>query len=569
MTKGHTPKTSNAAAQPPAVPPEGRRDYLAAHPFNLTKYPLQDNILVEQVMIPMRDGIRLAATVFRPNSQDPVPVIVTATPYGKDNYEQWSHFQDPPVGNVPGGGFYLGNLRVSDHTPFEAPDPGFWVPNGYAVVLVDLPGLGRSESSPESSPGPEARWWDTFDWLAKQLWSTGRFGMSGVSALCATQWIAAKDPAHPGLKAIIPWEGINETGPAGGYGGIAELVFPDWLAKVWIGPNISPLGKGPEGFIFDWKYDTSRIHVPALVCASFSDQELHTWDTFDAFSRLSSEHKWLYSHRRQKWGAFYGVPELELQKRFLDRFLKGDEHAMDSVSRVRLEVNTNRFEYKVVQTTEWPIPGTQYQQLFLDAGASKLSLNPPQTEATSTFASTPAGDSNNRAVFDFTFEKQTDLVGHMALNLFLEAEDTDDFDVFVGVEKLDRNGDEVYFFSASGGNANGPVTRGWLRASHRRLDEERSTRWRPVLARKPPEPFPANQVVEVSIALMPSGTTFAPGEKLRLVVQSWSAPGQWEGGETRQWGTIQKGRCRLHTGPRTASRLLVPVVDTACFVQGS
>ena len=60
---------------------------------------------------------------------------------------------------------------------------------------------------------------------------------------------------------------------------------------------------------------------------------------------------------------------------------------------------------------------------------------------------------------------------------------------------------------------------------------------------------------------MPSGTAFRAGEALRLVVQSWSTRGQWEGGETRQWGDIQTGRARLHTGPQHQARLLVPVVS--------
>jgi uncharacterized protein len=86
-----------------------------------------------------------------------------------------------------------------------------------------------------------------------------------------------------------------------------------------------------------------------------------------------------------------------------------------------------------------------------------------------------AADPTNRAVFDYTFTGETDLVGHMALSVFIEAEDVDDVDLFVGVEKLDRKGDEVYFFSAAGGNANGPVSRGWLRASKRELNAQRST----------------------------------------------------------------------------------------------
>jgi predicted acyl esterase len=547
----------------PSLSPEGEKNFLDDHPFDLVQTPLPAGVLVEQVTIPMRDGITLAATVYRPDGGAAVPAIATATPYGKDDHQQWHNFRDAPRGNVPGGGFYLGHVEVSDHTAFEAPDPGYWVPNGYAVVLVDLPGLGASGSNPQGTPGPEARWADTMAWLADQPWCTGNIGMSGVSALCATQWIAGKDPAPPQLKAIIPWEGINETGPAGGYGGIPETVFPAWIGAVWVGPNINHDAAGPEPFLFDWPYDTSAITVPALVCASFSDQELHTWDTFDAFTRLRSDHTWLFNHRRQKWGAFYGAEELALQKRFLDRFCKDDATAMDGVPAVRLEVNEDRTTYKVLTADTWPLPDTDYRSLHLDATAGTLGTGTATRAGTAEFAPTPVDDSANRAVFDHTFTEDTDLVGHMALKLFLEGVDTDDVDLFVGVEKLDRDGNTVYFFSASGGNANGPVTRGWLRASKRGLDTARSTEWRPVRDYGTDHRLQPGEVAEVDIPLMPSGTTFRAGETLRLVVQSWSTPGRWEGGETRQWGTHSTGSTRLHTGPDHPARLLVPVIPSS------
>ncbi|MBY0441227.1 MAG: hypothetical protein K2Q25_03700 [Mycobacteriaceae bacterium] len=220
------------------------------------------------------------------------------------------------------------------------------MPNGYSVVIVDLPGWGKSQSNPMATPGPEARWHHIMAWIAEQPWCTGNIGMSGVSALCATQWIAAKDPAPPQLKAIIAWEGINESGPGGGYGGIPETAFSEWMENVWLGPNVNPDSEGPEPYSKDWTFDSTKINVPALVCASFSDQELHTWDSFDAFTKIRSEHKWLYSHRRQKWGAYYGQTETELQKKFLDRFLKGRVDAMDGVAPVQLEINENRFPTK-------------------------------------------------------------------------------------------------------------------------------------------------------------------------------------------------------------------------------
>jgi uncharacterized protein len=73
-------------------------------------------------------------------------------------------------------------------------------------------------------------------------------------------------------------------------------------------------------------------------------------------------------------------------------------------------------------------------------------------------------------MFDLVFDEDTDAVGNSALRLFVETEDSTDADLIVGVEKLDADGNEVYCFSASGLNANGPVTRGWLRASKRALN---------------------------------------------------------------------------------------------------
>ncbi|MGU3432580.1 CocE/NonD family hydrolase [Actinomycetes bacterium M1A6_2h] len=565
MTDISSPSTASAMGTPPrpVLPPEGEQDFLQDYRFDLTKTVLPDDILVEQASIPMRDGVILAATVYRSADSDttPVPVVVTATPYGKDDFDQWKYFGPKPDGNVPGGAFYLGSLTVSDHTAFEAPDPGFWVPNGYAVVLIDLPGFGQSTSNPEHTPGPEARWWDAMQWLEEQPWSTGKLGMSGVSALCATQWIAAKDPAPPQLKAIIAWEGINEGGPAGGYGGIPEIAFPTWLQEVWFGANVNHAADGPEPALFGWPYDTSIISVPALICASFSDQELHTWDTFDAFTRIKSEHKWLFNHRRQKWGAYYGAEELALQKRFLDRFCKDDVSAMDGQPAVRLEINENRTGYKIIETDTWPVDGTEYTKLYLNAESRSLTESSTAADvSTVEIAPSPIDDPDNRAVFDYTFGEDTDLIGHMALTLSLEAIDTTDVDLFVGVEKLDTAGNEVYFFSSSGGNPNGPVTRGFLRASKRTLNAERSTPFRPVPDLATDVPLTIGEITTVQIPLMPSGTTFRAGETLRLIVQCWSSPGQWEGGETRVWDAHQDGRARLHTGGGLAGHLLIPVL---------
>ncbi|MBY0441228.1 MAG: hypothetical protein K2Q25_03705 [Mycobacteriaceae bacterium] len=110
----------------PTLPPEGQADYLDEYLFEVQTYPLGDDVLVEDVRIPMRDGIALGATVYRPSCGTAVPAITTATPYGKDRFDQTNNFREAPAGSVPGGGgSYVGQLRFSDQTPFEAPDPGF------------------------------------------------------------------------------------------------------------------------------------------------------------------------------------------------------------------------------------------------------------------------------------------------------------------------------------------------------------------------------------------------------------------------------------------------------------
>ena len=376
----------------------------------------------------------------------------------------------------------MGSVSVSDHTAFEAPDPGYWVPNGYAVLLVDLPGLGASQSNPAPGIGHQERWADVMSWLEAQDWCSGKVGMSGVSALCATQWVAAMGDAPPQLKAIIPWEGFNEQGPGGGYGGIPETAFPEWIVGVWVGPNINHDAPGPEPFLFDWKHDPSAIRVPALVCASFSDQELHSWDTFEAFRLLDTGDKWLYTHRRQKWGASTA--------RTSWRCRNGSWTSSSRTPTTRSATCPGSAWKSTRAGSPTPSracpsgrqPRREYRELYLDAQAGVAFPAAPSSGLLGDHRARPDQRPGQPRRLRPRLRQDTDIVGNSALRLFIETEDGTDADLFVGVEKLDTDGNEVYFFSASGGNANGPVTRGWLRASKRALNTERSTDARPVLS---------------------------------------------------------------------------------------
>jgi predicted acyl esterase len=106
----------------------------------------------------------------------------------------------------------------------------------------------------------------------------------------------------------------------------------------------------------------------------------------------------------------------------------------------------------------------------------------------------------------------------MKLKIHMAAEAADDMDIFVGVQKLDARGDFVGMAYYAMFN-DGPAAVGWLRASHRELDPERSTDWQPVLAHRREMKLRPAEIVSLEIEIWPSGTRFEAGETLRLIVQ--------------------------------------------------
>src|SRR5262249_24832982 len=127
-------------------------------------------------------------------------------------------------------------------------------------------------------------------------------------------------------------------------------------------------------------------------------------------------------------------------------------------------------------------------------------------------------DPADRAQFDVTFDRDVELTGYMKLRVFMSAERADDMDVFVGLHKLDRHGEFVpmaYYAQFD----DGPVALGWLRASHRALDLAKSTDFQPVHTHASEQKLRPGEIVPLDIEIWPSGTRFAAGEKLRLIVQ--------------------------------------------------
>jgi len=562
--------------------------------------PTPGGLTIEKdVMVSMPDGVKLACNVFRPEKPGKFPVIVIVTPYGKD---QTPPSYKPDGSPLPGAyfpyifrvyshGADIGHMKISMLTPWEGPDPAFWVPNDYAVVIADQRGGFKSEGKPVSPVQPGQGGDDLFyliEWAAGQDWSNGNVGTIGVSALAYIQYYAAsKQPPPPHLKAIIPWEGFSDAfGDFMFWGGIPETNFsrslgpfkanlqklpPDQAAKTWA-TAMDPVAN--QKIILD-NPKLELINIPALICASWSDKGLHTRGTFEVYRRIASKDKWLYTHGGAKWDRFYSEDGLAYQKKFFDYYLKGLQNGWQDTPRVRLEVRETRDEYSVRSENEFPLARTQYKKLYLNARDGSLSSQSPK-KGKVLYHATQGGD----ASFGFTFDEDTELTGYMKVKLWVSAEDADDMDLFVMVKKFAgpcdvdsptcrsleevvgkgrvAKGNEVQFRGMNGYGGD-MAARGQMRVSQRQMDEKLSTPWQPVQKFEGEQRLKPGEIVPVEIALLPSSTLFRRGESLRLYVQGHCPVDQpllfydW---------VINKGRHAIYTGGKYDSYLQIPVIPS-------
>ncbi len=555
--------------------------------------PIPSGLLIEKdVMVAMPDGVKLACNVYRPDKPGKFPVILSMTPYGKD--------QTPPAHNPDGSPLpssyapYVlrvyaenpGHIKVSMLTPWEGPDAAFWVPNDYVVVIVDQRGGFKSGGKPPSGAQGGDDLFYLIEWAAAQEWSNGNVGMIGVSGLASNQYYASsRQPPPPHLRAIIPWEGqsdnyrdsmfwggipeTNFTRSVGPFKGNLQKLPPDQAAKAWAAA-MDPVGNQT---MMQAAPRLERITVPALICASWSDKGLHTRGTFEVWRRSVSKDKWLYTHGGKKWERFYSEDGLAYQKKFFDHYLKGMNNGWEDTPRVRLEVRETRDQYAARFEKEFPLARTQYKKLYLNAGNGSL-ISKAAKQGKTAYNATTGGN----ASFDITFNEDTELTGYIKVRLWVAAPDADDMDLFVTVKKFAgpcdadtplcnsleavvgkgriAKGNEIQFYGHDGFEAD-MVARGQMRVSQRELDEKLSTEYQPVQKFQGEKKLKRGEIVPVEVALLPSSTLFRKGESLRLSIQGHCPVDQ----PLMFYDClINKGRHVIYTGGKYDSYLQIPMI---------
>ncbi|SPJ90358.1 uncharacterized protein FTOL_13239 [Fusarium torulosum] len=480
--------------------------------------------------IQTRDGADLAADIYLPiglSEGSKLPVVLAITPYGKQNAFDASKI--PPSRNFDPG---FDGVVFSKYTPFEASDPAFWTKQGFAYVIVDARGSyasgGARLTFVSKLDGLDA--YDIIEYLGTRPWTNGHVGMIGSSALGAIQWQAASlRPPH--LAAIMVQDGYTDLYRELAYkGGVPHKNFMELLTTSYMahGNNerspVIDLGEACERYPFFnefWEMhssDTKSITCAVYVISSLADNGIHTPGSIRGYLTVRSGLKFLELHQYRKWEWQLTAESLERQAAFFNHVLIGpDRHSAGSVNfwpPVRLHIAEKHYAGSWRREKEFPIARTIRTRYYLGLENQLSKASSMMENASVTY------DAKTRSVFWKTrFNSPTEITGTSRLHITLSISSGSDADIFVTLQKLDRDGNTVHFPYHTFIN-DGHVAWGWLRASKRKLDEH------PVgdevahtFLEEDVQPLQPGQKIEVDIGIQPSATLFRAGEALKLVVQ--------------------------------------------------
>ena len=509
---------------------------------------IRDGMRIDwDVPIEMDDGITLRADVYRPIPDGEYPVILTYGPYGK-----WLAFQDlykTVWENMSAEHPEILAGSTNKYQNWEVVDPEKWVPEGYVCVRVDSRGCGRSPGYIDLwSPRETKDFYHCIEWAGVQPWSNGKVGLNGISYYAMNQWqVASLQPPH--LTAMCAWEGgADFYRDLSHHGGILSTFMTNWydmqvlpvqyglgkrgyrsrvtgepasgpetLTDEQLGSNRANFGEECFSHPLDdefWKSrmpDWSKVKTPFLSAANWGGQGIHPRGNFEGFVRAASKQKWLEAHGLEHWTHFYTDYGRLLQKQFFDHFLKGIDNGWQKKPSVQLQVrHVDKFIDRM--ENEWPLARTQWTKFYLHP--SDLTLRPEPVKGAGEV--TYEGFSDGVTFMLPPLKEETEMTGPMAAKLFVSSATTD-ADLFLILRVFTPDLKEVVF--AGTVDPHTPVAQGWLRASHRKLDPQLSTPYRPYHTHDEKQLLTPGQVYELDIEIWPTCIVVPAGYRIALTVR--------------------------------------------------
>ena len=493
------------------------------------------------------DGLVMRADVYRPDDDERHPVILSYGPYAKglafqEGYPSaWERMVEQHPDVAAGS--------TNKYQNWEVVDPEKWVPEGYACVRVDSRGCGRTPGVIDHFSPRETKDFDQcIEWSGTQPWSNGKVGLNGISYYGMNQWQVA-GLQNPYLAAMCVWEGSSDWyRDATHHGGIVSTFWANWydmqVKTVQYGlgengpvnPNTGQLVCGDEtltdeelaanrsdfgGAILEHPLDDEyhrdrsgqweRIQVPLLSAGNWGGQGLHLRGNVEGYLRAGTDQKWLEVHGIEHWTHFYTDYGVAIQKRFFGHFLKGEDTGWEDQPRVLLQVRHVDGTFTERAEQEWPLARTRWTRLYLDP-ASRALTDAPAADGDVTYDAFGEGVTFSTA----PLERETELMGPSALRLRVSF-DTEDADVFAILRVFDPDGQEITFQGAI--DPHTPIGQGWLRASHRKLDPELSTEYRPYHTHDELQPLTPGEPVDLDVEILPTSLVIPAGYTIALTIQ--------------------------------------------------
>ncbi len=503
-----------------------------------TPYKLQ---IERDVSIPTRDGAIVKADIFRPAAEGRFPVIMSMGPYPKGiKFKDWSPADHERQEMKSGQG-------ADDHMHWETGLPDYWVAQGFVQIRCDQRGSGASPGLLDVlGPQMQRDYYDAIEWAGTQGWSNGNVGLLGDSYFAAAQWLVAQhQPPH--LKAIMPIAGFSDHyRDAVRHGGILSSRFLDLWFQGRVkdfqygapkNPFSAPLtpaeleannvwGKdfrllirerklANDPYFVERTADLSRIKAAVYAHANSGGLGLHVRGTIEGFNQATGAP---FRHLSVGIGRdpdpLYTRAEVEKQRRFFDRFLKGIVNGVESEPAVSVVVRKGAASV-TRSGAAYPLPGTQAVRFYLDASSQSLSTGAPAVDSMATYRSAYGLPGSGLRFTTAPMVSDLELIGPMRLHLHLSST-ASDVDLFVAVRELRPDGTEVTAQGATDPAV--PVTMGWLRASMRKADPARSSDYRSWHPYDEPQALVPGTRYELDVNLWPSAWIIQQGNRLVLDV---------------------------------------------------
>jgi predicted acyl esterase len=553
--------------------------------------------------------VRIAVDIYRPESENPFPVLLSFGIYNKDL--QGPRLADSLPPQPAWSPVWTGLL--------ETGDTKFFVSRGYVHVIGSPRSFGKSESG-------GSREWDCYDlieWLAGQPWCDGNVGMVGISGYGAEQLaVAQQQPPH--LRAIFPFDPRGAYGKLGGFrheypGGVLHLfrylinhfsvadnggdpelteqqesdwreamrnpdyrMYPHVLnvlsMKGRISPNYFQILIDPyerTETVEESESSFEKISVPAYLGSG--------WYAYTYKTHLEGAQSWYEKIRSPKRLLLTGPAHLDrpfsaMHSEILkwhDHWLKGLETGVEQDPPVTYWVmGENRWR----TASDWPLPETQWTRFYLGSW-ERLSPEPftPSSVADDippdAFLQMPPTRTTAIQKLRYCTEPlPTDLLvaGPAVLSLFA-AIDQEDTNWIVIIKDLGPDGAVKTALDRKRGDpleiGEREITRGWLKASHRAIDEVRSKPWKPwhPLTREAQRPVVPGQIEHYEIEIMATANLFRAGHRICVEICSMDLPTGVGGATNVEYCPyhICSSRTTVHTiyhDTAHPSHLLLPII---------